>query len=48
MSRINNWFEMNDIERANVNRILLKRNRERLAKLKEAAEKSEAAASKAE
>ncbi|KAI8079558.1 uncharacterized protein B0P05DRAFT_470050 [Gilbertella persicaria] len=35
MSRINNWHEMNDIERANVNRILLKRNKERLAKLKE-------------
>ncbi|KAI8974050.1 hypothetical protein BDB01DRAFT_854009 [Pilobolus umbonatus] len=34
MSRINNWHEMNDIERANVNRILLKRNRERLAELK--------------
>lgn len=42
MSRINNWFEMNDFERANVNRVLLKRNRERLAKLKEAAEKKEA------
>jgi predicted Fe-S protein YdhL (DUF1289 family) len=41
MSRINNWFEMNDIERANVNRVLLKRNRERLAKLKEAADKEE-------
>jgi predicted Fe-S protein YdhL (DUF1289 family) len=37
MSRINNWHEMNDIERANVNRVLLKRNRERLAKLKAAA-----------
>ncbi|KAG1460633.1 hypothetical protein G6F56_005904 [Rhizopus delemar] len=36
MSRINNWHEMNDIERSNVNRILLKRNRERLARLKEA------------
>lgn len=33
---------MNDIERANVNRVLLKRNRERLAKLKEAADKAEA------
>ncbi|CAO3618004.1 unnamed protein product [Mucor fragilis] len=44
MSRINNWFEMNDIERANVNRVLLKRNRERLAKLKEAADKAEAEA----
>lgn len=32
---------MNDIERANVNRVLLKRNRERLAKLKEAADKEE-------
>ncbi|KAI7904649.1 uncharacterized protein BX663DRAFT_430962 [Cokeromyces recurvatus] len=37
MSRINNWHEMADIEKANVNRILLKRNRERLAKLKAAA-----------
>lgn len=35
---------MNDIERANVNRVLLKRNRERLAKLKEAADKAEAEA----
>ncbi|KAI8060528.1 hypothetical protein BC940DRAFT_337499 [Gongronella butleri] len=34
MSRINNWHEMADIERDNVNRILLKRNRERLARLK--------------
>ncbi|GAA5806178.1 hypothetical protein HPULCUR_011708 [Helicostylum pulchrum] len=41
MSRINNWFEMNDIERANVNRVLLKRNRERLAKLKAAADEKE-------
>lgn len=41
MSRINNWFEMNDIERANVNRILLKRNRDRLAKLKAAVDKEE-------
>lgn len=40
MSRINNWFEMNDIERANVNRVLLKRNRDRLAKLKAAAEEN--------
>lgn len=38
MSRINNWFEMNDFERANVNRVLLKRNRDRLAKLKATAE----------
>ena len=41
MSRINNWFEMNDIERTNVNRVLLKRNRERLAKLKAAADNEE-------
>ncbi|CAO3626572.1 unnamed protein product [Cunninghamella echinulata] len=34
LSRINNWKEMNDIEKANVNRILLKRNRQRLEKLK--------------
>ncbi|KAI8575799.1 hypothetical protein K450DRAFT_259943 [Umbelopsis ramanniana AG] len=34
MSRIENWHEMNDIERANVNRILLKRNKARLEKLK--------------
>jgi hypothetical protein len=32
---------MNEIERNNVNRVLLKRNRERLARLKEAAEKEE-------
>lgn len=32
---------MNDIERANVNRVLLKRNRERLAKLKAAADEKE-------
>ncbi|CEP18137.1 hypothetical protein [Parasitella parasitica] len=41
MSRINNWFEMNEIERANVKRVLLKRNRERLARLKEAATEEE-------
>ncbi|KAI8377563.1 uncharacterized protein BYT42DRAFT_570741 [Radiomyces spectabilis] len=35
LSRINNWHEMADIEKDNVNRILLKRNRERLARLKE-------------
>ncbi|ORZ00977.1 hypothetical protein BCR43DRAFT_433925 [Syncephalastrum racemosum] len=35
LSRINNWHEMADIEKQNVNRILLKRNRARLAKLKE-------------
>ncbi|KAG0170448.1 hypothetical protein DFQ28_002069 [Apophysomyces sp. BC1034] len=35
LSRINNWYEMSDIERANVNRILLKRNRQRLEKLKQ-------------
>lgn len=37
ISRINNWHEMADIEKSNVNRILLKRNRERLARLKEKA-----------
>ncbi|KAI9276780.1 hypothetical protein BDA99DRAFT_494125 [Phascolomyces articulosus] len=36
LSRINNWHEMADIEKANVNRILLKRNRQRLEKLKKA------------
>ncbi|KAI8639435.1 hypothetical protein BD408DRAFT_421453 [Parasitella parasitica] len=41
MSRINNWFEMNEIERANVKRVLLERNRKRLAKLKEAAVEEE-------
>ncbi|KAF7731235.1 hypothetical protein EC973_000651 [Apophysomyces ossiformis] len=35
LSRINNWHEMSDIEKSNVNRILLKRNRERLQRLKE-------------
>ncbi|CAO3617369.1 unnamed protein product [Cunninghamella blakesleeana] len=34
LSRINNWREMTDIEKSNVNRILLKRNRARLEKLK--------------
>ncbi|KAI9028230.1 hypothetical protein CLU79DRAFT_811315 [Phycomyces nitens] len=34
ISRINNWHEMNDIERANVNRILLKRNKTRLERLR--------------
>lgn len=37
LSRINNWHEMNEIERANVNRVLLKRNRQRLAKLQQEA-----------
>ncbi|OBZ89865.1 hypothetical protein A0J61_02077 [Choanephora cucurbitarum] len=41
MSRINNWHEMNEIERGNVNRILLKRNRDRLAKLKEQLQQKE-------
>ncbi|CAO3678884.1 unnamed protein product [Umbelopsis vinacea] len=34
MSRIDNWHEMSDIEKANVNRILLKRNKARLEKLR--------------
>ncbi|KAK9763538.1 hypothetical protein K7432_009683 [Basidiobolus ranarum] len=34
ISRIDNWKEMTEIERKNVNRILLKRNKERLEKLK--------------
>ncbi|KAJ8661578.1 hypothetical protein O0I10_002846 [Lichtheimia ornata] len=34
LSRINNWHEMADIEKENVNRILLKRNRARLERLK--------------
>jgi predicted Fe-S protein YdhL (DUF1289 family) len=34
LSRINNWKDMADIEKANVNRILLKRNRQRLEQLK--------------
>ncbi|KAI8870896.1 hypothetical protein GQ42DRAFT_162383 [Ramicandelaber brevisporus] len=33
ISRIDNWSEMSDIEKANVNRILLKRNKQRLAAL---------------
>ncbi|KAI8084852.1 uncharacterized protein BX664DRAFT_337932 [Halteromyces radiatus] len=37
LSRINNWKDMTDIEKANVNRILLKRNRQRLERLKAAA-----------
>jgi predicted Fe-S protein YdhL (DUF1289 family) len=43
ISRINNWHEMTEIEKNNVNRILLKRNRQRLAKLKEAAENTSTA-----
>lgn len=34
ISRIDNWHEMSDIEKANVNRILLKRNKLRLERLK--------------
>ncbi|KAF8930618.1 hypothetical protein BGZ47_000480 [Haplosporangium gracile] len=34
MSRIENWHEMADIEKANVRRILLKRNATRLARLR--------------
>ncbi|SAM08697.1 hypothetical protein [Absidia glauca] len=34
LSRINNWKDMADIEKTNVNRILLKRNRQRLEQLK--------------
>ncbi|CDS05845.1 hypothetical protein LRAMOSA08373 [Lichtheimia ramosa] len=34
LSRINNWHDMAPIEKDNVNRILLKRNRERLERLK--------------
>ena len=41
MSRIENWHEMNDIERANVNRILLKRNKARLENLKKEREAAE-------
>ncbi len=34
MSRIDNWAEMADIEKANVRRILLKRNAQRLTRLR--------------
>ncbi|KAF9932362.1 hypothetical protein FBU30_008342 [Linnemannia zychae] len=34
MSRIDNWHEMAEIEKANVRRILLKRNAARLARLR--------------
>ncbi|KAG0244880.1 hypothetical protein BGW41_005479 [Actinomortierella wolfii] len=34
MSRIDNWAEMAEIEKANVRRILVKRNNERLARLR--------------
>ncbi|KAF9102979.1 hypothetical protein BGX29_003960 [Mortierella sp. GBA35] len=34
ISRIDNWHEMADIEKANVRRILLKRNAARLARLR--------------
>ncbi|KAI8138245.1 hypothetical protein BJV82DRAFT_631597 [Fennellomyces sp. T-0311] len=40
LSRINNWHEMADIEKENVNRILLKRNRARLERLKKAKEEN--------
>jgi len=36
MSRIDNWAEMAEIEKANVRRILLKRNELRLKKLRAA------------
>ncbi|KAF9996505.1 hypothetical protein BGZ65_007909 [Modicella reniformis] len=36
MSRIDNWHEMAEIERANVRRILLKRNAQRLERLRAA------------
>ncbi|KAG0315547.1 hypothetical protein BGZ99_007409 [Dissophora globulifera] len=36
ISRIDNWSEMADIEKANVRRILLKRNAQRLARLRTA------------
>ncbi|KAF9909687.1 hypothetical protein EC991_008166 [Linnemannia zychae] len=42
LSRIDNWHEMSDIEKANVRRILLKRNEKRLASLR--AERDEAIA----
>ncbi|KAF9974456.1 hypothetical protein BGZ73_002114 [Actinomortierella ambigua] len=34
MSRIDNWAEMAEIEKANVRRILVKRNNQRLARLR--------------
>jgi hypothetical protein len=34
ISRISNWAEMSEVERQKVERLLLKRNRERLANLK--------------
>ncbi|KAF9163745.1 hypothetical protein DFQ26_002161 [Actinomortierella ambigua] len=34
MSRIDNWAEMSEIEKANVRRILVKRNNQRLARLR--------------
>ncbi|GAB5587103.1 hypothetical protein Unana1_02003 [Umbelopsis nana] len=43
ISRIDNWHEMSDIEKANVNRILLKRNKERLEKLRKECEANEQA-----
>ncbi|RKP13915.1 hypothetical protein BJ684DRAFT_15726 [Piptocephalis cylindrospora] len=41
ISRINNWAEMAPIERSNVERILLKRNRQRLDALRQAEEKGQ-------
>ncbi|KAG0371056.1 hypothetical protein BC939DRAFT_500857 [Gamsiella multidivaricata] len=42
MSRIDNWHEMAEIEKANVRRILLKRNAQRLTRLRAAAAEQEA------
>ncbi|KAG0276460.1 hypothetical protein BGZ95_007507 [Linnemannia exigua] len=43
MSRIDNWHEMADIEKANVRRILLKRNESRLTRLRAERDKAIAA-----
>lgn len=42
MSRIDNWHEMTDIEKANVRRILLKRNNARLMRLRAARDQAQA------
>ncbi|KAG0291912.1 hypothetical protein BGZ96_004713 [Linnemannia gamsii] len=42
MSRIDNWHEMADIEKANVRRILLKRNNARLTRLRAARDQAQA------
>jgi hypothetical protein len=41
ISRINNWHEMADVEKRNLERLLLKRNRERLERLRQKQQEQE-------